>query len=415
MTYNPLQNPRCLTPDLIDVLLADVAIRIQLTKTDHDKAVGRFETVQDWIDREASPLRGHVKLMYPQGSMAIGATVSRVSDVDEFDIDVIVNLGFRLDANPQVVLDLLHDAICGERGSRYWGKTIRHTRCVCVSYEDGMHIDLTPAVLVPQRLSRTSVIFHSKPEDPKVPDQHLLANPWGLADWFKSATPADADFANFYENRSLDHYGRKLEARAPAEAVPEQEHAYRKSRALIALQLIKRWRNVLFASKARATLRRPPSVLLSKFVGDNANRTRTLAEEVEYQARCILGRLEYDTAQNRLVHDVNPRCPEDCLTDRWPANMNDQKLMTADLRAFVAKMQTLRSGKLTIAEMGLIFEDLFGQRPARKAVDDYIASAPAGGNRVVTNTGRIVGLSSGLASPAYGRQVPAHNFFGDEG
>jgi hypothetical protein len=414
MNCNP-SHPRlpAIAPDLVDILLADVAIRIQLSQTDHGKAVSRFEVMQDWIDRESSPLRGLVKLMYAQGSMAIGATVARVSEVDEFDIDVMVNLAVRPDASPEAVLNLLHDAIRGERGSRYWGKTIQHTRCVCVSYDDGMHIDLTPAVLLPDLMARTSVIFHSKPEDPKVPDQHLLANPWGMADWFIAATPADAEFSTFYENRSLNHYARRLDARAPAEAVPEQEHAYKKSRALIALQLIKRWRNVLFASKARSTLRRPPSVLLSKFVGDNANRTRTLAEEVQYQAQCIFDRLEFETAHQRLVYEENPRCQKDILTDRWPSNIYDQKLMIEDLRAFIAKMQLLRSGNLTIAEMGKILEDLFGQRPARKAVDDYIASAPAGGNRLITNTGRIVGLTSGISTPSFGRQIHGHNFYGD--
>ena len=106
--------------------------------------------------------------------------------------------------------------------------------------------------------------------------------------------------------------------RAPGEPVPDQEPAYRKSRALIALQLIKRWRNVLFAKRERAKLRRPPSVLLSKHVADHANRTTTLSEEVEHQARQLLLRLEAEKAAGRLIHEVNPRCREDVLTDRWP-------------------------------------------------------------------------------------------------
>ena len=47
----------------------------------------------DWIDRPGSPLRGLVALMYPQGSMAIGATIARASDREEYDIDVIVAPG----------------------------------------------------------------------------------------------------------------------------------------------------------------------------------------------------------------------------------------------------------------------------------------------------------------------------------
>ena len=205
MNYNPLIRHAGFTPDLADILLADVAIRIQLSKTDYDKAVDRFDTMKDWIDREGSDLHGLVSLLYPQGSMAVGSTVARVSDRDEYDIDVIADLDIRHDNNPQLVLDTLFNAIRGERGSRYWGKAVRHTRCVCVSYEDGMHIDLTPAVRLAGLPDRTSVIFHSKPEDPAVPDQHLWANPWGMADWFKSQTRIEADFAKFFAERADDY------------------------------------------------------------------------------------------------------------------------------------------------------------------------------------------------------------------
>jgi hypothetical protein len=57
LNYNPLIRHAGFTPDLADILLADVAIRIQLSKTGHDKAVDRFDTMKDWIDREGSPLR----------------------------------------------------------------------------------------------------------------------------------------------------------------------------------------------------------------------------------------------------------------------------------------------------------------------------------------------------------------------
>ena len=60
----------------IDLLLADVAIRVQLSRTDYDKAVRRYETVSEWIERDGSPLVDLVALFYPQGSMAIGATTA---------------------------------------------------------------------------------------------------------------------------------------------------------------------------------------------------------------------------------------------------------------------------------------------------------------------------------------------------
>jgi len=64
---------------------------------------------------------------------------------------------------------------------------------------------------------------------------------------------------------------------APGEPVPDQAPAHLKSRALIGLQLIKRWRNVLYSKRDRVNLRWPPSVLLSKLVADHtiAEQSRT--------------------------------------------------------------------------------------------------------------------------------------------
>jgi hypothetical protein len=369
--------------------------------------------MKDWIDREGSELHGLVSLLYPQGSMAVGSTVARVSDRDEYDIDVIADLDIRHDNNPQLVLDTLFNAIRGERASRYWGRPVRHTRCVGVSYEDGMHIDLTPAVRLPGLPDRTSVIFHSKPDDPAVPDQHLQANPWGLADWFNSQTQIEADFAKFFAERA-DNYAQIAADRAPAEDVPNRKRADEKSRALIALQLVKRWRNVLFDRRERAKLRRPPSVLLTKLIGDNANQTRSLAEELEHQAMCMLARFEYEVSRNSKIVEVNPSCPQDVLTDRWPKSMDDQKLMIDDLKDFIGKVGHLRSGKLDLVQMTAILEGLFGQRPVRKAVEDYLASMrPSRTGRVVTPSGRVLAPAAGIATPSSASAIRPHKFYGD--
>ncbi len=37
-----------------DILLADVAIRVQLSRTDYKRAVDRYQTINDWIERDSS-------------------------------------------------------------------------------------------------------------------------------------------------------------------------------------------------------------------------------------------------------------------------------------------------------------------------------------------------------------------------
>ena len=99
--------------DPADVLLADVGIRVQLSSTDYDKAVARYRAINDWIERDDSPLRDRVELLYPQGSMAVGATIASRLRTDEFDIDVVAQLDLPADVSPEQALGLLYRAIKG--------------------------------------------------------------------------------------------------------------------------------------------------------------------------------------------------------------------------------------------------------------------------------------------------------------
>jgi hypothetical protein len=152
--------------------------------------------------------------------------------------------------------------------------------------------------------------------------------------------------------------------------------------------------------------------LLSKHVADHANRTTTLSQEVEHQARQLLLRLEAEKAAGRMIHEVNPRCREDVLTDRWPAVPANQNLMIDDLHEFTAALQLLRSGTLSINKMGAVLERLFGERPARSAVNEYMF--PPSRPHVEYGTGRIVrpATVAAVTAPVI-RPVAGHTFFGD--
>src|SRR4051812_8906811 len=167
-----------------DILLADVAVRIQLPPSLYDVATDRYETIQKWIEREDSPFAGKVIRFYPQGSMAINATIAARARNDEFDIDIVAELDLSANSDPQGVLDQLYWAIRGERGSRYYDKTRRQTRGVTVEYVD-MHLDVTPMVRRLLTTEREGVVFPHKPETPPLRGTHYIPNPWGLADWFK--------------------------------------------------------------------------------------------------------------------------------------------------------------------------------------------------------------------------------------
>ena len=255
---------RALLTDPVDLLLADVAIRVQLSQTDYNKAVSRYRTINDWIERAGSPLKDRVQLFYPQGSMVIGATIASQLRTDEFDIDVVAQLDLPVDVSPREPLDLLYEAIRGEPGSRYYGMVKRRTRCVTVAYRDDMHLDVTPMLRMWGTLERQSWIFHHRAEAPREPSYRLIANPYGFAEWFKNKTPMDHEFANVFEERAKNYEQLSGLMEADSDPVPPQEPPFRKSRAVIVLQLLKRWRNVQYDSRPG---RRPPSIMIAKACG----------------------------------------------------------------------------------------------------------------------------------------------------
>ncbi|MDK4733942.1 nucleotidyltransferase [Rhizobium sp. CNPSo 3490] len=395
----------------LDVLLADIAVRIQLTPTDHRLAVGHYHAIHQWLEREGSPLSGLIESFYAQGGFSIGATTARHAEDADFDIDAMVQVTMHPDTDPEHVLSTLHAAIRGERGSRYYDKTERKSRCVTVKY-DGMHLDVTPAVLIPSLQERTSFIFHSKKKADGFDKGRLVANPWGFADWFLRQTPPESAFGQFFERQSLDY--DRLRA-TEADPVPDQDPAYRKSRAVIALQLIKRWRNLAYDAR-HGGLRLPPSVVLAHSVAVNANRTSSLSEELLHQVVCLTSALEAAERDGRTYRAVNPTCdPYDVLTDRWPEDLKSQRIFLDELRAFAVDIRRLRSG-LSVPEMRKTLEKLFGERPAadsiRKFMDGQVAADRSGIAAHIPSTGTVAAVTS-IATPAYARSTPRTSPWGD--
>jgi hypothetical protein len=396
-----------------DILLADMAIRVQLPATDYGKAEARYHVINDWLDRDESVLKGLVNLLYAQGSMAIGATIASRLRTDEYDIDVVAELELALDARPQVVLDLLYAAIRGDRGSRYYDMAERRTRCVTIHYADGMHLDLTPVVLAPQYRPKTSMIFHHKPEDPNEPEYRRWANPWGFAEWFKGQTPPDQVFAKAFAERAGQWERAMLLEKADAVPVPAQQPAHEKSKAVIVLQLLKRWRNVRYDKRKE---RRPPSVMMSKLVADAANGTETLSEELLVQAHHMHTVISAAHKGGRKVRVENPMCTPDLLTDRWPASLDDQAMFLRDLEDLIVKVTRLR-GDCGLDEMRTIMIDLFGENPTADVFKSFNESL---GRRVVLGqsasqpgSGRLLGLASpAVVSNPSGPQTRPHTFFG---
>ena len=386
----------------LDRLYADIAIRIQLSATAHGKAVQRYETIADRLERDDSPFKGLIDLFYPQGSMAIGAAIASGVTNDDFDLDMVLQArcGWW---TPKEVLDLLFEAINGKPGSRYYGRARRRSRCVTIEYS-GMHIDVTPAERLPATPERQSNIFHHKaPEDP---GRRIIANPYGFAEWFIRKTP-DSGFAEQYASRARVYEASLLVEAADADPVPPPEPAAHKSLAVVALQLLKRWRNVQYRNRGG---RKPPSIVMSKLVADAAGQAATLSDEMLHQATSMLAFFEDSHSAGRCIEVVNPACPADVLTDRWPGAIEQQAVFLKDLRRLVRRLQQLDDCDL--GEMKQIMVELFGEGPTAKSFEEFSKSVgrqiKRGKGQHQRNGGRVV-LPGAVAA---GISAPKRKFYG---
>ena len=399
-----------------DALLADVAIRIQLSPTAYNLAVQRHESIKARIERPDSPLRDLVELFYPQGSMATGSTIASKLRTDEFDLDFVSALLIDPKTAPSEVLDLLFKAIRGDPGSRYFKMAERRSRCVTVRYADGMHLDVTPMVRCPDTPERESWLFHHCEETPANPGRRLIANPYGFADWFNSNTPPDRAFVQQYEALSRAFEQQVMAGITEDDPVPPQEPMGRKSMAVIVLQLLKRWRNVQYD---RRPGRRPPSILISKLVADNAGQTDTLSHELLHQARQILALFEDCRMSGRLIREVNPVCPKDILTDRWPRSTEEQAVFVRDLRSLVADAERLVKG-CSLDKMRAILARSFGEDPTGAAVEAYVERigkpVREGRSRHKPRKGRLavpVAATPVAARDVLSSKTPPHTYYGE--
>jgi len=413
---NRMTSPEDLDPLLnpLDAVLADIAVNVQLPPGLHEKADGRYKSVRTYAEREGSPLNGKVLHFYPQGSMAIDATISTRGTDDEYDLDIIAQVVDE-GADPDVVLDELAAALDGYPTSK---SVERQTRCVTVRYADGMHLDVTPAVRLPYGDERESHIFHANPEKPSE-HRRVPMNAFGFAKWYQTRTPLERRFATAMNRRLYEAYGYEIRAEAEVDEGPDQVPLIVKNTATVALQLLKRFRNVAYAN---APGRIPPSVMMSCFAGHAAAANTSLSAMVIRQARMIAQALRAASARREKVRVVNPVHTDDVFTDRWPENLAQQDEFARKLTELADGLEYLQSHDVSLEDLQEWLRERFGShvvsrsirqlnerlgRSVRNAAQSYTRK----GGVYVPSAPKIIGAAapSLLAAPAVAKP---HTFMG---
>lgn len=386
-------------------MLAAVAIKIELPPSMHALLAERKAAIEKHLERDGSPLKGKVRLFYQQGSVAIGATIRAKFRFEGFDIDIIVELTTPGMA-PWQALELLYEAMRGERGSRYYDMTERQTRCVTIHYADGMHLDLSPAELIDEFDPRRSYIYHSKPEEPRCRDRKVLTNSFGFAEEYNATCPVDLSFQQEYARRALRADQGLIAMQKDADSLPVPAHSSvvgGKSAVTVALQLIKRNRNIRWATRHKDR-RIPASVMFSCLTLEVAEAGRTIGQNLRIIAQHILDRLLQAKSVGQLIHVENPRCPGDVFTDRWPEDHAAQDTLIADMRLFLNQLDILLDDRRSLRERRDVLKSMFGESIGEEVMDELERDY---GEAIRTGK-HAFGATGGIAmSPAIAKAKPA--------
>lgn len=323
MTDFDIQTPR----GQLAWLLSEVTTALQITPTQYDLAVQRYETVGGWIDR---CLEDRAVTIYPQGSMALQTTVKPRGN-EEYDLDLVLEIQALGLTDPMILYSLVHDALASH--GMYREILEPKKRCLRLNYAGEFHMDILPAVPDVAAVEPGAIL---------VPDRQLrtwsASNPRGFRQWFEDQC-AEAAI---------------LQKRAQVEPLPPNDDAQRKALLQQVVQLVKRNRYEWFAGHEDA----PRSVVLTTLAGHAYHGESDLFGAL----LAVLNRIVAwsDVPPGRVLEVHNPTNPRELFSESWaakPQSFDAFRQWVRVLRDRVARLTELHGATLD-AEL----DDLFGER-----------------------------------------------------
>lgn len=402
--------------DPVDRLLAEIAFSLQLPPSLHQKAIDRYEAVRKHLEETSGLFDDQIEHFYPQGSMSIDATISTKGTDEEYDLDIVAQLGGSFRTMPPLeILKALEKALTGYRGL----KVVRQSRCVTLYYKDGMHLDISPSIREYETPDRQSHICHAKGPAESSDDYMVPMNAYGFGLWYRASTPLEQRVVDSFAKRWEDHDPTSIRADAEVDDVPEPTSFVVKNTATLALQLHKRFRNIQYTDIAG---RMPPSVLLSYYAATSAKPNTPLSEMVLRMAKFIISEIEAASLYGRTLDVCNPCHDQDVLTDRWPETVSQQNDYAGMLKVLVAGLEGIKAGKMIPTDMMEWLREQFGERVVTKAADrmaSLVGEAVKDSTQHYAPKGKLILPTPAIvAAPAAALTTPAvaagraHTFFG---
>lgn len=349
----------------LDDLLCQVCEELQLARSRYKQAEERYQAVTKVLESKDSPFHLYSPRIYPQGSMRLGTTVKPVDGPYDLDFVFEVILPHNL-VDPMALFSHFY-ALLQSHGT-YRDMVSPKNRCVRITYANEFYMDILPACQ-DTASGRTCI---------RVPDREMRAwspsNPIGYADWF--------------HERCIIWRRRIL---GKADPLPAQQEVGEKRPLQLAVQLIKRWRDLYFEDDALA----PISIVLTTLAASFYQGEESVSEALAMILSGICGAMATADVRRRRLTVFNPSNPNEDLSERWESTPEAYEAFKAGIRTFRRDWDVILASTKNVNKE---LERLFGE-PVQKALvkqAEKLQEARGLGLLGVQSTGIISSLATAV-------------------
>lgn len=371
----------------IDKMLRKIAKEIEISKTEHEKAVKSYNAVGTFIDNNIPQY--DIKVV-PQGSFRLGTVIKPITDEDEYDIDLVAIIDHKF-LSAKELKNIVGDAL--KSSNRYSEKLVEGKRCWTIEYSESSkyHMDILPTMMSDTYSTNKELTMTHK-EDEKSDYEFRQTNPEAYYDWFVERMEEE-------RKRLKEEYAirNKLEI----VDVPEYEI---KTTLQVAIQILKRYRDIKFKETPDI---KPISIILTTLMAKVYTGKESVYELIEKFSKEYMMHIEKDENGNIIIR--NPVNENENFADKWPKYPERRK---AFFKFMTELEQDLVTNKIllegNIREQADFYKKLFGENMVNRAYENIAnetRSEREKANIYLKENGNITSQKTNI-------NVRNHNFYG---
>ena len=361
----------------VDYLLDHIVDALQLSKTQYANAEEKYRAIARWLGADGSPLAALRPVIYAQGSVALGTTLPPWKRI-EYDLDLVLQV-LRSGWSAMQLYNADFERLWANATYRPLVEPMK--RCVRINYAGAFHLDIIPAQ--PDWVHGGTAI--------EVPDRKLV-------DW----TPSNPlGFVRWFHDRAR---GALLEKRVTVHPLPGHSEADDKTTLALAVQLIKRRRDVMYQGGPLS----PRSIVLTTLAGHHYRGSASVAQTVLDVLYGIEAQVAA-AAPGRIIV-----CNPTNAGERFCESFTPESYEA--FRFFVRSMRTEMDALIAargFSDIQSRLAPMFGTEPVAKALTAYTTRLNEQRSSGALRFGHTSGVAIVGGAAAARHIAPVNNFYGE--